>query len=50
MSRHVYRSKNAGNSKDGIKSAIKLPQHLAPTLGVKVDTDSQGFIEKVDSW
>ncbi|PVH79957.1 hypothetical protein DL98DRAFT_560601 [Cadophora sp. DSE1049] len=47
---HMYESRNLGNGKDEIKKGIKLSQDLAEALGVKVDTESQEFIEKVESW
>lgn len=46
----MYGSRNLGNGKDEIKKGIQLSQDLAAALGVKIDTESQGFVEKVESW
>lgn len=48
--RHMYGSRNLGNNKDEIQKGIKLSLHLAAALGVKVDTESQAFVGKVEGW
>jgi len=48
--RHMYGSRNLGNGKVEIQKAIKLSQDLAKALNVKIDTESQTFVEKVEGW
>lgn len=46
----MYGSRNLGNGKIEIQKAVKLAQSLAAELGVKVDTESQQFVSKVENW
>jgi hypothetical protein len=47
---HMYGSRNLGNGKLEIQKGIKLGLELAKALGVEVDTENMGFVEKVDGW
>ena len=46
----MYGSKNFGNGKVDIQKAVKLAQALSSELGVKIDTESQQFVENVENW
>lgn len=47
---HMYGSRNLGNDKKEILKAVKLSGELARALGVGIDTESMGFVKKVDGW
>lgn len=47
---HMYGSRNLGNGKVEILKAVKLCQELAKALGVEVDEENMGFVEKVEGW
>lgn len=46
----MYGSRNLGNGREEIQKGVKLSQDLAAAMGVKIDTESQAFVSKVDSW
>lgn len=46
----MYGSRNLGNGKVEIQKAIRLSQSPAAALDVKIDTESQKFVEKVENW
>jgi hypothetical protein len=46
----MYGSRNLGNGKVEIQKGIKLAQDLAKALHVDVDTESQKFVAKVETW
>jgi len=48
--RHMYRSRNLGNGKIEIQNDIKLSQSLTAEFGVRIDTENQQFVGKVENW
>jgi len=46
----MYRSRNLGNGKIEIQNDIKLSQSLTAEFGVRIDTENQQFVGKVENW
>jgi hypothetical protein len=48
--RHMYGSRNLGNSKEEIQASVRLVRSTMSAVGLSFDDGKMTFVEKMDTW